>query len=210
MSTVTDILTQAGVTPVIRTSTEEAARRAVTVLYEEGFRVFEITLTTPGASDIIRDLSNDPDLLVGVGTVLTVDQGQEAIDTGASFVVSPAHVTHLGAICTDAGVPLALGAATPSEVLRAHDEGASFVKIFPAQQLGGAGFIKALRSVFPHIALMPTGGINPADIDTYLDAGAVCLGMGGNLVNEAALTSGNDALVRDAARAVRAILAARP
>lgn len=202
-------LSAAGVVPVIRTATEAAARRGVALLAEEGFDVFEITLTTPGALSIIKDLSSDPALLIGVGTALTADDGRRALAAGARFVVSPAFVPGLGAVCADAGAPLALGAATPSEALRAHEDGAAFVKVFPAKQLGGPGFVKALKSVFPEIAIMPTGGIGPADAPAYFDAGAVAVGMGGDLVNDAALCEERDEVVRDAARAVRAMLAGR-
>jgi len=208
MSDIGERLVSAGVVPVIRTGTEALARRAVDLLADEGFRLFEITLTTPGALSIIADLSSNAALLIGVGTVRTAEQGAEAVEAGASFVVSPAFVPGLSVVCHQAGVPMALGAATPTEVLRAHEDGADFVKIFPARQLGGPGFLKVVRSIYPDIALMPTGGIEPADIKPYLQAGAVCLGMGGKLVNEAALAAGDDVAIRAAAREVRAELAA--
>ena len=104
-------------------------------------------------------------------------------------------------------MPVALGAATPSEALRAHEAGAAFVKVFPAAQLGGPGFVKALRSVYPMIEIMPTGGIEAADLSDYFSAGAVCCGMGGKLVSDAALTAGDDETIRTAARAVRKVLA---
>ncbi len=202
-------LHEAGVVPVIRTSSAALARKAVELLREEGFAIFEITLTTPGALELIRDLAQDSDLTIGVGTVLSTGDGQDAIHAGARFVVSPAYVPGLAALCRARETALALGAATPSEVLRAHQDGADFVKIFPASQLGGPGFLKALRSVFPDIALMPTGGINPPDIAPYLAAGALCLGMGGNLVSEAALRANDDAAIRQAAKAVHTALLAR-
>lgn len=205
MATIAEKLRAARVAPVIRTSTEASARRAVALLSEEGFDLFEITLTTPGAMRIIVDLSSDPALTIGVGTVLKAEQGAEAVAAGASFVVSPAFVPGLAEACE--GAPIALGAATPTEALRAHEAGAAFVKLFPAHQLGGPGFVKALRSVYPQVAFMPTGGINPSDIAAYLGAGAHCLGMGGNLVNEAALEAGDDHVIREAASAVRAELA---
>lgn len=201
-------LTSARVAPVIRTGDEASARRAVAVLAEEGFDLFEITLTTPGAMSIIRDLAADPALCIGVGTVLSADQGAAACDAGAAFVVSPAFIPGLDAVCRDRGAPMALGAATPTEALRAHEAGADFIKVFPAAQLGGPGFVKALKSVYPTFSIMPTGGINPSDIAAYLGAGADCLGMGGNLVNQAALRAGDDAVIRQAARAVRAEIAA--
>lgn len=201
-------LKAAMVAPVIRTATEESARRAVKVLSEEGFALFELTLTTPGALDIVRDLAKSPNITVGLGTILTCAQGEAAIAAGADFAVSPAFVPGLAELCRESGTPVALGAATPTEALRAHEAGADFVKVFPASQLGGAGFVKALKSVYPTIEIMPTGGINPSDIADYVSAGAACLGMGGNLVNDAALTAGQDSVIRTAARAVCAEIAA--
>ncbi|MEO1459923.1 MAG: bifunctional 4-hydroxy-2-oxoglutarate aldolase/2-dehydro-3-deoxy-phosphogluconate aldolase [Pseudomonadota bacterium] len=199
-------LKAARVAPVVRTGTEAAARRGVALLREEGFALFEITLTTPGALAIIADLASEPGLCVGVGTVLDRAAGEAAIAAGAAFVVSPAYVEGLTDLGREADTPVALGAATPTEALRAHEAGAAFVKLFPAKQLGGPGFVKALRSVFPAIEIMPTGGIDPGDIDAYFAAGAVCLGMGGNLVSDAALQAGDDAVIRAAARAVRDVL----
>ena len=208
MNAIVDRLKSARVAPVIRTSTEALARQVVEILREEGFDLFEITLTTPGAIAIIRDLAADPSLCIGAGTITRAEQGRDVAEAGAGFVVSPVFVPGLAEICTEAGTPLALGAATPSEALRAHEQGAAFVKLFPAAQLGGPGFVKALRSVFPAFTFMPTGGIGPDDIPAYLSAGAACLGMGGNLVNEAALRDGNDHVIRDAARAVQAAIRA--
>ncbi|MBY8975941.1 bifunctional 4-hydroxy-2-oxoglutarate aldolase/2-dehydro-3-deoxy-phosphogluconate aldolase [Rhodobacteraceae bacterium NNCM2] len=199
MPEIADRLIAARVIPVIRTSAEETARRSVELLRGSGFDVFEITMTTPGSVEIIRDLARDPSLCIGVGTVLDAAAARTAIEAGASFVVSPACIEELAPVCAEAGVPLSLGAATPTEAHRAQQAGAAFVKIFPAAQLGGPGYIKALRSVFPQMKIMPTGGINPENIAPYLAAGAVAVGMGGNLVNEAALKAGRDQTIRQAA-----------
>ncbi|MDC3347762.1 bifunctional 4-hydroxy-2-oxoglutarate aldolase/2-dehydro-3-deoxy-phosphogluconate aldolase [Paracoccaceae bacterium] len=203
---ITAKLIAARVAPVIRTSTEAAARRGVELLADEGFALFEITLTTPSAMEIIADLAKDPDLTVGVGTVLNVDQGKAAIDAGASFVVSPAFIPGLSEAGAVAGVPVALGAATPTEALRANEAGAAFVKVFPAAQLGGPGFIKALKSVYPMIDIMPTGGIEAGNLADYFAAGAACVGMGGKLVSDAALVAKDDEAIRAAARTVKAAL----
>ena len=203
---ITAKLIAARVAPVIRTSTEAAARRGVELLADEGFSLFEITLTTPGAMEVIADLAKDPDLTVGVGTVLNVDQGKAAIDAGASFVVSPAFIPGLSDAGAAAGVPVALGAATPTEALRANEAGAAFVKVFPAAQLGGPGFVKALKSVYPMIDIMPTGGIEAGNLADYFAAGAACVGMGGKLVSDAALVAKDDEAIRTAARTVKAAL----
>lgn len=208
MVAIAERLKSAVVAPVIRTSTEASARRAVEILSEEGFTLFEMTLTTPGALGIVRDLAAMPGITVGLGTILNCEQGEAAIEAGADFAVSPAFVPGLAELCRQAGTPVALGAATPTEALRAHEDGADFVKVFPASQLGGAGFVKALRSVYPMIEIMPTGGINPPDIAKYVAAGAACMGMGGNLVSDAALTAGEDQIIRSAAQAVQAEITA--
>ncbi|MEM9043591.1 MAG: bifunctional 4-hydroxy-2-oxoglutarate aldolase/2-dehydro-3-deoxy-phosphogluconate aldolase [Pseudomonadota bacterium] len=204
MNDIAQKLRSARVAPVVRTSSEAAARRGVALLVEEGFDLFEITLTTPGAMSIIRDLVRETKMTIGVGTVLTIAQGKAALDAGAAFIVSPAFVP--GLVEVGGGAPVALGAATPTEALRAHEEGAAFVKIFPAAQLGGPGFVKALRSVYPMIEFMPTGGIEARDLPAYFSAGAVCCGMGGKLVSDAALNSNDDETIRTAARAVKGAL----
>jgi 2-dehydro-3-deoxyphosphogluconate aldolase/(4S)-4-hydroxy-2-oxoglutarate aldolase len=201
-----EIMERARVVPVIRTGSEATARRAVDVLARAGFSIFELTMTTPGAISIVADLAGDPDRLVGAGTVMTAAEAEDCIDAGARFIVSPAVRREVADVCRARKVEVFLGAATPTEVATAHELGAAAVKLFPAAQLGGPGFVRAVRSVFPGIALMPTGGIGTGDITAYLDAGAVCVGMGGRLVDERALAAGDDAAILAAARDVRAVL----
>jgi 2-dehydro-3-deoxyphosphogluconate aldolase/(4S)-4-hydroxy-2-oxoglutarate aldolase len=201
-----EIMERARVVPVIRTGSEATARRAVDVLARAGFSIFELTMTTPGAISIVADLAGDPDRLVGAGTVMTAAEAEDCIDAGARFIVSPAVRREVADVCRARNVEVFLGAATATEVAAAHELGAAAVKLFPAAQLGGPGFVRAVRSVFPGIALMPTGGIGTGDIAAYLDAGAVCVGMGGRLVDERALAAGDDAAILAAARDVRAVL----
>lgn len=207
MTTIAEMLADIRVVPVIRASDEDIGRRMVALLASCGFSTFEITLTTPGAMAMIRDLAKDPMVRIGVGTVLSREDGEAALEAGAEFVVSPGFVDGLAAPCREAGALLALGAATPSEAMRARAAGADIVKVFPAAQLGGPGFVKALRSVFPDMAIMPTGGIGPNDIVGYLSAGAMAVGMGGALVNEAALKAGDEDAIRAAAADIKAALA---
>jgi len=201
-----EIMERARVVPVIRTRGEDTARRAVDVLARAGFSIFELTMTTPGAIAIIADLAGDPERLVGAGTVMTAAEAEACIDAGARFVVSPAVRPEVAEICRSRAVEFFLGAATPTEIAAAHELGAAAVKLFPAAQLGGPGFVRAVRSVFPAIAVMPTGGIATGDIAAYLDAGAACVGMGGRLVDESALSAGDDAAILAAARDVRTML----
>lgn len=204
-----DLLRRETVVPVIRTGAIETARRAVDLLAGESFRLFEITLTTPGAVDLVGELTRRAGLTVGVGTVCSAVDAERAIAAGARFVVAPAMLPEVADACRAGGLPVMLGAATPTEILAAHRAGADVVKIFPAAQLGGPGFIKAVRSIYPDIAFMPTGGIDADNLAAYLDAGAMCVGIGGRLVDDAALLAGRDDAIRAAARRIREIVASR-
>ncbi|MBL1242246.1 MAG: bifunctional 4-hydroxy-2-oxoglutarate aldolase/2-dehydro-3-deoxy-phosphogluconate aldolase [OCS116 cluster bacterium] len=193
--------------PVIRTSTAKAAERAVDILAEQGFTCFELTMTTPDAVNIIKNLSQKSGILVGAGTVLNQADLHAVADAGAKFIVSPAIVDGMAADCKQLGLPYMPGTSTPTEVLRAHTDGAEVVKLFPAGLLGGPAFVKTMLSVFPDIIFMPTGGVTPENMLDYLAAGALCVGMGGNLVNDKALQAGDDDVIHQAAQQVQAILA---
>ena len=175
---------------------------------DAGLATFEITLTIPDALDLGRELAADPALHVGVGTVLDAAQARASVAAGARYVVSPALCVDLIAPCHEADVPCVLGAATPSEVLAAARAGADAVKIFPVSSLGGSAHVKALKAVFPDLLLAPTGGIGVGDIATYLRAGAAFVGVGGDLVDVAALRRGDRDTVTGAARDALAQVAA--
>lgn len=208
--TALQVLVQHGVVPVVRTPDAALARRAVTWLRDAGLATFEITLTIPDALDLVRDLATDPALHIGVGTVLDAAQARASVAAGARYVVSPALCVDLIAPCHEAGVPCVLGAATPSEVLAAARAGADAVKIFPVSSLGGAAHVKALKAVFPGLLLAPTGGIGVSDIAAYLRAGSAFVGVGGKLVDVAALESGDrDAVTTVARDALGQVAAAR-
>jgi len=200
-------LKELGLVPVIRTGSETTALRAVEWLSEAGLSVFEVTLTTPGAIDIIGRLSQSEGLLIGAGTVLSEADCKSCLDAGARFVVSPAVVEGVAEICAGANTPCLLGAATPTEILSAWTTGASAVKIFPAGSLGGAGFLKALKAVFPEVPLVPTGGISIEEIPSYFEAGAAFIGMGSRLVDEKSLRDGDKAAIQSAAREATAAVA---
>jgi 2-dehydro-3-deoxyphosphogluconate aldolase/(4S)-4-hydroxy-2-oxoglutarate aldolase len=171
--------------PVIRFDKAADARTAVDWLGEGGLDIFEITATVPGYASLIAELASRPGILVGAGTILDAEAADAVIKAGARFLVSPCFVAEVMQAGLRAGLPVFPGAATPTEVLHAHRAGAMVVKIFPAKQLGGPGYLAALRSVFPQIPLMPTGGVGIEDAPDYFRAGAVAVGMGGQLVTEA-------------------------
>ncbi|MEQ8900984.1 MAG: bifunctional 4-hydroxy-2-oxoglutarate aldolase/2-dehydro-3-deoxy-phosphogluconate aldolase [Roseovarius sp.] len=198
----TRALKNARIVPVIRHDDTAIAETACHLLAQEGARALEITMTVPDASGLLQRLGAAyPKVILGAGTVLDAAQAQTAIASGAQFVVSPCWCDTVAAACRAAQIPYLPGAMTPGEVLHHAQAGARVVKVFPADAAGGPGFLKALRAVFPDIALMPTGGITPGNAADYLAAGALCVGMGGNLLPAAALEAGDEATARDLIRA---------
>ena len=198
-------LRRARVVPVVRTRDRGLAATVVAWLRDAGIGIFEITMTIPGAPELIRELAADPRLLVGAGTVADAATARSCLAAGARFIVAPWIDTTLAAPCREADAVLMLGAMTPSEVRAALAAGADAVKIFPAASAGGPAHIKALRSVFPEVAFCPTGGVDPANAAAYLAAGAAFVGIGGALVDEARITAGDRAAITEAARAVLAV-----
>jgi 2-dehydro-3-deoxyphosphogluconate aldolase/(4S)-4-hydroxy-2-oxoglutarate aldolase len=197
-------LRAARVVPVVRMKSTANAERAVGWMREEGLTVFEITMTVPGAVDLIATLARDPALLVGAGTVPDAQAARACLAAGARFIVAPWVDAALAEPCREADAALMLGALSPTEVRAALAAGADVVKIFPASSAGGPAHIRALASVFPSVAFCPTGGIAPADVGAYLAAGAAFVGIGGALVDEKAAAAGDRAAIAAAARAVLA------
>jgi 2-dehydro-3-deoxyphosphogluconate aldolase/(4S)-4-hydroxy-2-oxoglutarate aldolase len=192
----------AQVIPVVRTRSAASAAKAIEWLREAGLRIFEITMTVPGATALIRDLAADKTLLVGAGTVRDAATAEACLRAGAKFIVAPWVDPSLAAPCRSAGAALMLGAMTPTEVRAALAAGADVVKLFPASSVGGPGHVKALVSVFPGVAFCPTGGVEPANFAAYLTAGAAFVGMGGALVDERRIEAGDRDAIQAAARSV--------
>lgn len=179
------------VVPVLRFASAAQTREAVACLHEAGFRVFEITMTTPDAVTLVAELAGSlADSVVGAGTVLELDQGRRCLEAGARFLVSPCLVAGLPAIAHGACAAALVGGFTPSEVLAAHREGADIVKVFPASS-GGPAHLRALHAVFPQIRLCPTGGVTAANLRDYLKAGAALVGVGNDIVDAGALARGD-------------------
>jgi len=205
MTSLLETLTAARVVPVIRHRDLDIARAGSRLLAEAGFPVLEITMTVPRAERLIADLAAElPDAVIGAGTVLTTAAATAAIDAGARFVVSPCWSDAAHEAASARGVPYLPGAATPTEIFDHWRRGAALVKVFPAREAGGPGFLKAMKSVFPDIPLMPTGGIRPVDVEAYIAAGALCVGLGGELFPASALQSGDEQAARAAIDEARA------
>ena len=193
-----DRLRAARVVPVIRHDDPDIALTGCGLLAEEGVAALEITTTVPGAARLIEELrARYPGICVGAGTVLTAAQADAVLHAGAEFVVSPCWSEAVAESTMNAGRPYLPGAMTPGEVHHHWNQGAAAVKIFPADCAGGPAFLRALRAVFPDVHLMPTGGVSRETVQSYLDAGALCVGMGGNLLPARELEAGD----ADAARA---------
>jgi len=186
------------VVPVLRLASAELTERAIEYLAAAGFKIFEVTMTTPDATRVIRRFANR--FPVGAGTVLDLDTAQRCIDAGAQFLVSPCLVPGMAKLAHDAGQLALIGGFTPGEILAAHREGADIVKVFPASS-GGPEHLRAIHAVFPDIPLCPTGGVSLDSMRKYFDAGAVFVGVGNNIVDQKALAAGDRARV--VAHAVR-------
>jgi 2-dehydro-3-deoxyphosphogluconate aldolase / (4S)-4-hydroxy-2-oxoglutarate aldolase len=187
---------------VVRTLEARHAITAVQWLRDAGLRIFEITMTIPDAPSLIRELAADPALLVGAGTVPDRTAAETCLAAGARFIVAPWVDPSLAAPCRTADALLMLGALTPTEIRAALVAGADVVKVFPASSVGGPAHIRALRSVFPEVAFCPTGGVDPANANSYLAAGAAFVGMGGALVDEARIAACDRAAIEAVARQV--------
>jgi len=191
-----------GIIPVIRASSGDEALMAVDAVSSGGIPVVEITMTVPGAIEIIRQAakSRGSQILVGAGTVLDADTAKQCLDAGAEFIVSPGFDLETVRRVKSEGKLIMAGALTPTEVIAAWKAGSDFVKVFPCGQVGGAAYIKALRGPFPQIPFVPTGGVNLTTAADFLAAGAAALGVGGELVQPTALKEKKPEVIADAAR----------
>ncbi len=206
---VRDRILQIGIVPVVRASSSNEARMAAECVCEGGIPVVEITMTVPGAIEVIRELAKhaSSEFLVGAGTVLNAETAQRCLDAGAQFLVSPGFNPATVALAARERVLIMAGALTPTEVITAWEAGADFVKVFPCGQVGGAKYIKALKGPFPGIPMIPTGGVNLQTAAEFLEAGAAALGVGGELVHPQGLKSGNRELIVENARKFAAVVA---
>lgn len=174
---------QQKIVPVIRSGDIETARAQCLAFVDAGYRVLEVTLTTPGSIDLIESFASDSRLVLGAGSVFTQNDAERAINGGVSFLVSPINPEWFVEFAHGRGVAAMPGAATPSEAFRATEAGADIVKIFPAQRLGGPDFIRDLLAPMPKLALMATGGIPVRSAGDYLGAGCCAVGLGSILTD---------------------------
>src|ERR1700694_3246196 len=197
-----------GIVPVVRASSAGEACIAAEAVCRGGIPIVEITMTVPGAVEVIRELVKNcgSEVLIGAGTVLNADAARRCIDAGAEFLVSPGLNLQIIAFAAQEGKLIMAGALTPTEVMAAWEAGADFVKIFPCGQVGGAKYIKALKGPLPQIPLVPTGGVNLNTAAEFIEAGAAALGIGGELVQADALKSNKPEIIVENARKFLAII----
>lgn len=185
--------------PVIRTDNTDDARKAIQILSESGIKIFEITMTVPNAVELIREL-NGTDILIGAGTILNREQAEKCVEAGAKFIVSPAFMRETVEFCREKEIAVMPGSITPTEVLAAWNAGADCVKVFPCDAMGGAKYLKTLKTLFPHIEMMPTGGVSCDTIADFFAAGAFAVGVGADLVDVKAIQANNLQLVAEKAQ----------
>lgn len=209
METTAEILERAVLIPVLRARTAGQAHAVVQAMLAGGIRVVEVTMTVPGAVELLRELKGEygSELLLGSGTVTTGKQAEDTIEAGAEFVVSPSFHPDVIAV-TKAHTKLSIpGALTPTEVITAWNSGADYVKIFPCSAVGGATYLKSLLAPFPQLKLIPTGGVTHHTSASFLEAGARALGVGSDLVNLAAIDEGRPEVITSAARVYLEVIA---
>lgn len=197
-----------GIVPVVRAESAAQAMAAVEAVHAGGIPIAEITMTVPGAIQVIKELVRNvgKDVIVGAGTVLDFDTARRCLDAGAEFLVSPGFDAETVRLANREDKLVMAGALTPTEVVSAWRAGADFVKIFPCGSVGGARYIKALKGPLPQVPMVPTGGVNLQTAADFIRAGAAALGIGGELVSAAALRSGKTAEITVAAREYVAIV----
>jgi 2-dehydro-3-deoxyphosphogluconate aldolase / (4S)-4-hydroxy-2-oxoglutarate aldolase len=200
-----------GIVAVIRLRDPGKLRAVVDALADGGARVLEVTMTVPGAVDLIRQLAPAlPDgFLLGAGTVTDAATARAVIEAGAAFVVGPVFRPDVIAACHERDVPAIPGCFSPTEILDAHDAGADLVKVFPATMLGPQ-FLKDIRAPLPRLKLMPTGGVTLENAGDWIRAGAVAVGVGSALVDAGAIESGRfKVITANARRLIESVTAAR-
>lgn len=204
-----DAIAAGKLVPVIALDRAESAPALANALLEGGLRCAEVTFRTEAAADAIKSMADGfPEMLVGAGTVLTVEQVDRAVDAGAKFVVSPGFGPKVVRRCAERGIPIFPGVATASEIQMALDEGITTVKFFPAEQAGGVGMIKALAAPFKQVRFIPTGGVNTKNVADYLAIPAVIAVGGSWMVPTDALKAGDWARVTQlTSEAVKAVAA---
>jgi len=201
-----------GLIPVIRVSSSQEAIDVSDAIKEGGVTLIEITMSVPGAIDTIKELTHKykDEIIMGAGTILDPETARAALLAGAQFIVTPTLNLDVIQLAHRYSAVVVPGAMTPTEILTAWNAGADMVKVFPAAQLGGPEYIKAIRGPLPQILLVPTGGVNLQNAGAFIKAGATALGAGGELVDKKAVKEKKFNIITENTRAfLKAVREAR-
>ena len=177
-----------GIIPAIRVSSPQDAMFAAETVCRSGIPIVEVTMTIPGAIEVITELAqNNPNVIAGAGTVFDLETARRCLDSGAQFLTSTGLDLDLVAFAVKHDIVVLPGALTPTEVMAAWKARPDFVKIFPCSQVGGPSYIRALKGPFPHIPFIAAGGVNQQTVADFILAGAVAVGIGGELIPHEAI-----------------------
>jgi 2-dehydro-3-deoxyphosphogluconate aldolase/(4S)-4-hydroxy-2-oxoglutarate aldolase len=201
-------IARVGIVPAVRLYSGEDARFAAEAIYQSGIPIVEVTMTVPGAVDVIAGLArHNSALIVGAGSVFDVETARRCLDAGASFLTTTGPDREIIDFAVKEGVVVFPGAMTPGEVMVVWKAGADFVKIFPCAQIGGPRYIKALKAPFPQIPLIASGGVNQENVSEYILAGATALGIGRDLIHPDAIKRREDGWIRELAHRYLSMIA---
>lgn len=201
------LIENTGILPAIRVPSADDALFAAAAICHGGIPVVELTMTVPGALDVLTRLNRIfPELVVGAGTVTDPETANRCIDNGAAFLSSPGMDPAIVGLALKRGVASIPGALTPTEVMMADRVGADIVKIFPCSQVGGPAYIRALTAPFPHVRLLASGGVNQMTAEDFLRAGAIALGIRQELIPNQAIARRNEEWILELAGRFREIV----
>lgn len=190
-----------GIIPSIRVSSTEDALFAAKAVSGAGIPIVEVTMTVPGAMHVIRDLTrDDPNLIVGAGSLLDVRTAQQCLDAGAHFLTSTGLDLEMVEFAHKHDVVVFPGVLTPTEVINAWKAGSDFVKIFPCAQVGGPGYIRALKGPYAEVRIIASGGVSQTTASEYILAGSSALGIGSDLIQPRAIKNREPDWIRELAR----------
>lgn len=194
-------IAEIGIIPGVRLSTAEDAQFAAEAIYSSGIPIVEVTMTVPGAVQVIAQLvKQNSALIVGAGSVFDTETAERCLDAGAAFITTTGLDLEIVNFTAKRGVVVFPGALTPGEVMAAWKAGVDFVKIFPCAQVGGPNYIRALKAPFPGIPLIAAGGVNQDTAVDYIRAGAAAVGIGRDLIHPDAIRRREDGWIRELSR----------
>lgn len=203
---------EVGIVPIVRCDSSRQAIEAAKAIYRGGLRALEVTMTVPGAIRVLEKVADEfgDRVILGAGTVLDPETARTCMLAGAEFIVTPSLNIRTIEMCRRYSKAILPGALTPTEILTAWDAGADMVKVFPAGNLGGPSYIKALKGPLPQIHMVPTGGVGLENAAAFLQAGASAIAVGSDLVSKKALDSGDyDQITKLARRFLEVVAQAR-